>query len=99
MTFRDYAQYTLTEFLEDDSFIQWVINPDPRTISFWETFLTKHPEKEPIVREASSLIRVYRKQETFTNDERRDEVWKRIDSSISRQTPSVTISRIPSYLK
>lgn len=99
MTFRDYEHYTFTEFLEDDSFIQWVINPDPRTNSFWEGFLATYPEKESVVREASSLIRAYRKQETFTNDDRREDVWRRIDNSISRQTPAVKISGIPFYLK
>lgn len=99
MTFRDYAKYTLTEFLEDDSFIQWVINPDPRSSAFWESFLINHPEKEVVVREASSLIRVYRKQQTFTNEERREDVWRRIDGSISRQAPVAgTVSRF-SFLK
>ncbi len=99
MTFRDYAKYTLTEFLEDDSFIQWVINPDPRSSAFWESFLINHPEKEAVVREASSLIRVYRKQQTFTNEERREDVWRRIDGSISRQAPVAgTVSRF-SFLK
>lgn len=101
MTFRDYAQYTLTEFLEDDSFIQWVIQGDAKSKTFWESFLKNHPEKESVVREAATIIRVYRKQETFTNEERRDEIWKRIDASIPKQASSVTgnVRHFPTYLK
>ena len=89
MTFRDYAQYTLTEFLEDDSFVQWVIDGDAKSNSFWEAFLASHPEKEQVVKEASSIVRVYRKQTTFTNEEHREKVWKRIDNSIQKQTSPV----------
>src|SRR5687768_8926642 len=90
MPFRAYAHYTLTEFLEDDSFIQWVIDPDTKSNSFWQSFLISHPEKEDVVREASSVILVYRKQVMFTNEERREAVWKRINTSVPKQVSSNT---------
>jgi transmembrane sensor len=100
MTFRDYAQYTLTEFLEDDSFVQWVIDPDAKSNSFWQSFLMSHPEKGDVIREASSIIRVYRKQSTFINEEHRAEVWKRIDASIPKRNSAATkVFRIPTYFK
>ena len=100
MTFRDYAQYTLTEFLEDDSFIQWVIDGDAKNNSFWEAFLASHPEKEQIIQEASSIIRVYRKQTTFTNEEHREKVWNRIDVSIQKQTsPAPRSFSLPLFYK
>ena len=88
MPFRNYAQYTLTEFLEDDSFIQWVIDPDTKSNSFWQSFLKSHPEKEEVVKEASSVILVYRKQELFTNEARREAVWRRIEASVPNQVSS-----------
>jgi transmembrane sensor len=100
MTFRDYAQYTLTEFLEDDSFIQWVTDPDTTSNSFWQSFLVSHPHKEEVIREAASIIRAYRKQITFTNEEHREDVWKRIDASIPKEAaPAAKIFRMPTYLK
>ena len=100
MPFRDYSQFTLTEFLEDDSFIQWVIDPDAKSNSFWQSFLISHPEKEQVVKEASSVILVYRKQVMFTNEERREAVWKRIDASVPKQGSSNTkVFRIPTSLK
>jgi len=87
MTFEKYALYTLTEFLEDDSFIQWVTTPDARSNLFWKTFLINYPEKESVVREASSVIRVYRKQSDFHNEQHREEVWNRINVSLSHAAP------------
>ncbi|MEO8473360.1 MAG: FecR domain-containing protein [Chryseolinea sp.] len=84
MTFAEYADYSLTEFLEDDSFIQWVIQQDARSNSFWESFLQAYPEKQKMVREAVSIIKVYRGQDTFSNDGNIDAVWKRIDTSIGQ---------------
>lgn len=99
MTFDDYAKYSLTEFLEDDSFVSWVTDEDPRSHSFWTSFLKMYPDKLAVVNEAASVIRAYRKQQVFHNEERLDEVWKKIDASISRQSPVVAPRIFPWYLK
>jgi transmembrane sensor len=101
MTFRDYAQYSLTDFLEDDAFIQWVIQPDTTKNSFWQSFLKHYPEKEAVIREATSLIRVYRKQITFTNEEHREVVWKRIQTTVQKHNAKVAVKTftIPTYLR
>ena len=101
MTFRDYAQYTLTDFLEDDAFIQWVIQPDTTKNSFWQSFLKHYPEKETIMREAASLIRVYRKQTNFTNEEHREVVWKRIHTTVQKHNAQVAVKTftMSTYLK
>lgn len=100
MTYRDYAHYTLSDFLEDDSFIQWVIRPDGRSNAFWQAFIVQYPQKEKVVHEASAILRVYRSQSFFANEEHRDEVWKRIGSTIHQQTisPAKTI-RFPLYAR
>jgi transmembrane sensor len=100
MSNQDYAQYTLTDFLEDDSFIQWVINGDAKSNVFWQSFLISYPEKDKVVQEAASIIRVYRKQVTFTNEEHREKVWNRIDASIPKRTTSpAKVFRLPLYFK
>jgi transmembrane sensor len=84
MTSADYARYSITEFLEDDYFLQWATARDERNDSFWRTFLTEFPEQEATIREALTIVQVYRAQETFGNDGRIDAVWNRIDESVSR---------------
>ena len=88
MTSADYARYTLTEFLEDDYFIQWATARDERNDSFWKTFLAEYPDQEPVIREALMVIQVYRGQDTFTNDARIDAVWRRVDNTIGLQSES-----------
>ena len=74
MTSADYAHYSITEFLEDDYFLQWATARDERNDSFWRTFLTEFPEQEATIREALTIVQVYRAQETFGNDGRIDAV-------------------------
>ena len=83
MTFQKYTHYTLTDFLEDDSFIQWVTVGDEKNNYFWQSFLDNHPEKKALVKEAASIIRVYRLQQEFNNEGHRDDVWNRINATIS----------------
>lgn len=87
MSIRDYSRYTLADFLEDDAFIRWVISPDVESDAFWVTYGLHHPQQADIIHQASSIIRVYRKQETFTNAAQKDEVWSRIGTTINTQRP------------
>jgi transmembrane sensor len=101
MTYRDYAQYTLSDFLEDDSFIQWVIRPDAGSNAFWQAFVVQYPQKEKVVREGATIIRVYRSQSFFANEEHRDDVWKRIGATLQQQqtiAPAKTV-RFPIYAR
>ena len=99
MTFSDYSGYSLTEFLEDGSFIQWVIAPDEKSNAFWLSFLSAYPEKDALIREAASIIRVYRNQTTFSNEGRIEDVWKRIDASIKQQPVSSRKLQLQFYYK
>lgn len=84
MTSADYARFSLTEFLEDDYFLQWVTARDERNDSFWKGFMLEYPEQESVVRQASAIVQVYRAQDSFNNDARLEHVWDRISSSVSR---------------
>jgi len=101
MRVQDYSHYVLTDFLEDDFFIRWVIAPDTQANIFWEAFLTHYPEKREVVSQASSIIGTYRRLETFTNESRKDAVWDKIRSEIQQnhvpvQKPATVI---PMYMK
>lgn len=85
MTSADYVGYSLTDFLEDDYFLQWAIVCDERSDRFWKSFLQEYPGKDAVVREALAILQVYRAQEYFANDKRVDAVWDRIDQTLGRQ--------------
>jgi len=100
MTFQKYTHYTLTDFLEDDSFIQWVTVGDEKSNYFWQSFIDNHPEKKDLIREATSIIRLYRLQHEFNNEGHRDDVWNRINTTISHESAKrKTFRSIPLYSK
>jgi transmembrane sensor len=68
MTKGDYSQYSLSDFLENDFFIRWVVNGDPESKIFWESFQRLHPEKEEVIKKAVAIIDTYRKQDSFANE-------------------------------
>jgi len=49
---KDYARYSLPDFLDDEFFIQWVTEDDPESRSFWIPFTRGHPEQQSIVTQA-----------------------------------------------
>lgn len=92
MTRKDYSQYSLFEFLEDDFFVQWAILPDSESNAFWQSFLRQHPEKEEAVKQASAIIRVYRQQDIFANEKGKEPLWKRIGETLDNQRPARVLS-------
>jgi len=80
-----YENAGVKDFLENDSFVQWVIRPTPESNVFWEDVMRRHPGKIPVMNEAAAMIRLYRLQDTDGNELHRDDVWQRISNSLSQQ--------------
>jgi len=85
MSIRDYSRYSLSDLLEDDHFIRWVIAPEADDDAFWLTYIKEHPEQAEIIHQASSVIRVYRMQVAFANAEGQVAVWDRIGDTLNEQ--------------
>jgi transmembrane sensor len=54
MKFKD---YDIEHFLTDEFFIQWVKNPNENNQHFWEKWISGHPEKREVVKQAAAIIR------------------------------------------
>ena len=54
--FYNYPTYDLNEFLENDRFRKWVIDPTEGEHLFWSEFLDAYPEKAEIVKEATEIL-------------------------------------------
>lgn len=52
----DYQSYSLEELASDTHFRDWVLNPNPENIAFWQEFLAKYPEKETLILDAKTLV-------------------------------------------
>lgn len=52
----EYQNYSITDFMQDESFLQWVTQPDERSDKFWTAWLEQHPDKREEVEEARWFI-------------------------------------------
>src|SRR5450432_2460415 len=81
-----YAPFTsLQEFLEDDDFINWIINPNEEKNAFWQSFIISYPKKKDIIQKAADTIKQYRQQDSFYNEEHKDLLWQRIEASVAAE--------------
>jgi ferric-dicitrate binding protein FerR (iron transport regulator) len=78
----DYLDYSLEDFLADEYFQQWVLNPEKDTARFWESWLLLHPDRQPVVEQARQLI-VYmaNQNESAFSDSQTEQLWQRIQKS------------------
>lgn len=98
---KEYEKYTLSDFLEDDSFVRWAINAEPEANVFWKEVINTYPEKEEIMNQAVEIVTAYRSQDTFTNEMGRQQLWNRIQTEITRQEEPVAarVKSMPLYMK
>ncbi|GAA3944482.1 DUF4974 domain-containing protein [Chitinophaga oryziterrae] len=52
----EYDNYEIEDFLQDDSFIDWILNEKVEGNAFWTTFLSEHPEKRTLIEKARAVL-------------------------------------------
>jgi len=53
---KKYNKYTIDDFVEDDAFCDWVLQPSPSSNTFWNDWLQKSPDKKVVVEQAREII-------------------------------------------
>ena len=51
-----YTEYRCEDFVADSYFRAWVKRPDEESSTYWQHFLTRHPEQTPVVAQAAKLV-------------------------------------------
>lgn len=73
-----HSNYSVNDFVADEYFQSWVLNPDAESDLFWKAWLEKHPEHAPLIAEARDTVLLL----GFTEDKKANtdliDVWKRI---------------------
>jgi ferric-dicitrate binding protein FerR (iron transport regulator) len=64
-----YARFTLSDFIGDPFFQDWVIHPEGETAAFWAAWTKEHPEKAEMIREARMLLESLRFEEQWPKEE------------------------------
>lgn len=77
----NYKRFTVTDFLSDEYFQNWVIEPDEEANDFWNQWLNKNPDKRNTVEEAKEVLLNIKFKEDFPTAE---QVRKALEENLSK---------------
>lgn len=80
-----FLHYTISDFLEEDSFIRWVRLEADENDFDWESWLMEHPEKREIIDQAKSLILHLKFKEEHIKEGVEDSLWAKIDNNTKEE--------------
>ncbi|GAA4939089.1 FecR family protein [Algibacter agarivorans] len=87
-----YINFSEDDFIKDEYFQKWVLNPDQMTSNFWNNWLSSHPDKKETIRKASNFIRLIHGDGEVLPEEDFDEMWQFIVQK--RDTPEHKAKRL-----
>lgn len=94
---KKYKNYTVNDFVEDDAFCDWVIQPNPSSNLLWTNWLAINQDKKIIVTQAKQIVSDlhYANREVIQADAMRA-VWKNIKQETLTK-PVIATRRIGWY--
>ena len=91
----NYETYQLEDYLGDESFIHWVMNPLSEDSQGWQKWVEAHPEKSGLISLAKdTLLSVQYKNRSVPSVEDMDEVWLKIKNGKQSRRSSFRISAL-----
>ncbi len=75
-----YREYTAVDFLNDESFLNWLRNPTQEENDFWNEFLKSHPQKKKEIKEATVVFHMFYSGEDKLAMNEQYDLWKRIQN-------------------
>jgi transmembrane sensor len=92
-----YLKYRLEDFLEDDDFVQWILNG--KNDHYWENLISEDPDFKEKSQEAKELILLLADTDSIADDDKW-KIWKNIEhyqELFQRQHRTITLRKIISY--
>ena len=80
----DYQQYRVEDFVLDEAFRKWVLDPDKASRIFWSQWLDKHPQKATTVAQAIELLRQLSVQQDSLSAQQQSSLTQAIEEGINR---------------
>ncbi len=92
-----YLEYDSVDFAQEESFLRWVRRSDTQDITFWEEWISKHPEKKDDIDKAIALVNQITFKEANVEQGAKEKVWSHIQDGISKdnQSEKSTVKSIP----
>jgi hypothetical protein len=87
----NYIDFTVTGFLSDASFREWVLRPDAPNRLYWEDWCRQHPGQQQEIALARQLVVNGQMPLDFLPEERVDSLWAAIEAEMEAgpSTPHV----------
>nr|WP_295930547.1 FecR family protein [uncultured Dyadobacter sp.] len=90
-----YQTYTLSDFMQDDAFIQWVHSPDAARDAFWQNVAEAYPHQKEVIAQARRTILDLAKLSKPVFDEREAGlIWEQIQGQIDGNSTARPIYRM-----
>ena len=83
----EYHYFTTEDFVLDEYFQRWVLEPDGQTHSFWDTWLLQHPEKKTEVQQARQLLLALKLKADYLEPARKQKIQNAILAAIQQEAP------------
>jgi len=95
-----YEYYQTEDFLRDESFINWVLDPEGRDQA-WNEWMKSNPDKKDAAQKAIDIIRSFDFKKEPVADQFYVDLKQRIDQTIAqqRQRPARRATLVPVWLK
>jgi ferric-dicitrate binding protein FerR (iron transport regulator) len=80
-----YALYQTEDFLHDESFVEWVLNPEAKSHHSWTAWIKANPAKKETVQQAINIIRSFNFKQEPVPAGFYTELKNRIDTTINAE--------------
>jgi transmembrane sensor len=90
----NYSNYTVEDFVTDESFIQWVKNPGDESNAFWNAWLSQNPEKGSLIKEAKQIVLMLHFRQTHAPEGKFLEIWERISEPDGGKVVDISLASV-----
>ncbi|MEO6283006.1 MAG: FecR family protein [Dyadobacter sp.] len=80
-----YKDYAAEDFIQDDRFRKWVLSNDVETNAFWREFLSRFPEKQPVILAARATLNAVKNLQKMPDAEQGNRMWENILSQTNSE--------------
>lgn len=92
---KHYFNYQPDDFAWDTAFRQWVLSPTRESDAVWQNWLSEHPEKAEIIRQARTMVQALQLQETELSEAEIKYTVQRTMSMIRKNQPDDVQPDVP----
>ncbi|RIV24987.1 DUF4974 domain-containing protein [Fibrisoma montanum] len=86
-----YHRFTARDFVLDDAFRRWILQPDEESMTFWHTFMLSHPEQQTAIDEAASMVLHLRASHDDLTDSSLQRIRQVLEQAFDEQQPLASV--------